>query len=82
MKVLASGCTLLRGVFRTGACALLLGFAIGAQAQTVQGGSIIAAPGATATGQHEQPPHRDSMKSSPAARCAFAQRATTNRTRS
>ena len=47
MKVLASGCTLLRGVFCTGACALLLGFAIGAQAQTVQGGSIIAAPGAT-----------------------------------
>ena len=48
MKVLASGCcTLLRGVIRTGACALLLGFAIGAQAQTVQGGSIIAAPGAT-----------------------------------
>ncbi|CAH2803189.1 MAG: Prephenate dehydratase (EC @ Arogenate dehydratase (EC [uncultured Caballeronia sp.] len=47
MKVLAPGCVSLRGVFRTGACALLLGFAIGAQAQTVQAGSITAAPTAT-----------------------------------
>ncbi len=47
MKVLAPGCVSLRGVFRTGACALLLGFAIGAQAQTVQARSITAAPTAT-----------------------------------
>jgi len=46
MKILASGCGSLRGVFRTGVCALLLGFAIGAQAQTTQAGSITAAPGA------------------------------------
>ena len=47
MKVLALGCVSLRGVFRTGVCALLLGFAIGAQAQTVQAGSITATPSAT-----------------------------------
>ena len=45
MRVFALGCVSLRGVLGTGACALLLGFAVGAQAQTVQAGSITAAPG-------------------------------------
>lgn len=49
MSVFALGCVSLRGVLGTGACALLLGFAIGAQAQTVQAGSITAASGATSS---------------------------------
>jgi cyclohexadienyl dehydratase len=46
MRVFALGCGSLRDVLGISACALLLGFAIGARAQTVQAGSITAASGA------------------------------------
>jgi cyclohexadienyl dehydratase len=46
MRVFALGCVSLRDVLGASACVLLLGFAIGARAQTVQAGSITTASGA------------------------------------